>query len=1226
MFIHSILLILFNLIIYALSKEINCNNSLQLFTPKSYIDLYYSKKLRFLDKQSNFIDDFLNLLDLKIFGIKKAVLLARKDILEKVENVLDNEIYSTNIYNLLDEFINEKNVYFCNIMDTIEKNREKIKNKVKKIESKENFKELLSILLEYKTIAENLRLFTQEDIIKELIEKRVNDSNITEIDESEKEILVNNLVNFIKSYDDISTFIISAFLNPTENNFFIIIANYSLIKENFIIDFLKLLKDNRTMSLLLMKIIPDKTLISFCNYTYNHPEDVVLLYNIMVNDENIKKLVPLLLSKMDNNKEELIFELFTNKDILQYPDLITIFVSIGLGFVQDGLSAEGYVDALTELARGAARAFQYNNYDIMKEDLTPECFSFINSTIFENKNQSKFFIYKSLIDTSKSPNDLLNYDNCLKKPPIVTNINIENIEKEGAVPAFVFATMDNSIGENKNKYKIGTQLEECYFVASICLPQGINNGNQQTYDHCTNKDYSHILRYIFNLFTDISETQINAIAIKRNAKITEKISGWKIAFAKFIPFYIILVPSILYIILSFCKKKKYKPIKKEEHSESLIDDRDNKEQKDRNIRELRNRQNKPRWVIYLDEFFNFSKNGKELFNFESKITICNNTNGLKYIVGLIGFSILLTILGQIYLILYNLPMKNFGKQNFYFLINNFFYIFFFIGLRYSPRILFSCSGYILSFKYLCFIEKDSNLFFIKLFSRHFYKYIILVLIILFGRHSYYPLITVLFGIQPINELFNENVLSVPKKSSHFFLSLLTFKSFQINKVDTRVKHYLTDFFWMPINEIFFFIIGTILISLGYKYKLRIDYFIIILVILLYSFKIIFYYAYYYGKEEIYTTLYYYMFDYGDLMLSPLFNLSYYLIGMFFGLINYTIEKGVTSLYRENMYQFIHNEKNNEIINKEDEEKEEIVSRITTFKDESSFQLEELDDEENKINNQPRKHRISLGHKEIKNIKDSIINNKKENKEENKDINNKNEATQELSKEINSMPFLISPVIIKNWHAQRTENRYFFYILVILFSLIIIFFIVIHYYIIYYYKKEIYKTHDEEMKKIFIKLSLDKVICNNFLNFIYLIDIELVVLFVQWGFIILLLKQHFIIEFFNHIYWTFFNKFYFSLLLSCNSIILYIFYESETVVKLNSFNLWLYYFISTVFIFIVAIIIYIVLDSPLKKISKYLFSNNYKINFGEQLIDNNKEENKDASDNTSNDEEEEDEDE
>ena len=168
-----------------------------------------------------------------------------------------------------------------------------------------------------------------------------------------------------------------------------------------------------------------------------------------------------------------------------------------------------------------------------------------------------------------------------------------------------------------------------------------------------------------------------------------------------------------------------------------------------------------------------------------------------------------------------------------------------------------------------------------------------------------------------------------------------------------------------------------------------------------------------------------------------------------------------------------------------------------------------------------------------------------------------------------------------------------------------------------------------MRKILLKLSLEKVVCNKFLNFIYLMDIELVVLFVQWGFFILLLKQHFIIEFFNHIYWTFFNKFYFSFLLSCNSVILYIFYESETVVKLNAFNLWLYYFISTVFIFVVTIIIYITIELPLKRISKYLFSNNYKINFDEPVIDKNIEDKKDVSDNTSDDDdddEEEDEDE
>ena len=790
--------------------------------------------------------------------------------------------------------------------------------------------------------------------------------------------------------------------------------------------------------------------------------------------------------------------------------------------------------------------------------------------------------------------------------------------------------MDNAYGKKKNKYKVGTQLEDCYYVSSICLPQGVKNKtNQKIYNYCTDEDYSHLLRYIFSNFLDLNETEINAFAMKRGAKITDKISWWKIAFAKLIPFYIIIVPLILYIILSFSKKNKYKPKKKEEHSESLIDDANNREQENSNIIELRNRQSNPRWVIYLDEFFNFNNNGKELFNFESKITICNNTNGLKYIGGLMGVSILLTILGQIYLILYNLPMKDFGKSNFYSLYKKFFYSFFFIGLRYSPRILFSCSGYMLSFKFLSFIEKDSNRYFYKFFGRHFFKYIILVIIILFGRHSYYPLISIISGIQPINELFNENVLSIPKKSSEFFLSLLTINSFVINKIENRVQHYLTDFFWMPINEIIFFIIGTILISIGYKYKLRVDYFIIILAIVLYIFKIASYYCYYNFKEEIYTTLYYYMFDYGELMLSPFFNLSYYLIGMYFGLINYTVEKGVTSLYRENMYKFIHNEiDNKEKEEKEEidekEEKEEIIHRRNSFRNESIYQLGELDDEENELNksqSNSRKQRKSIEHKEIVNIEDTIINKKKVKKNKMKEINNNINANQELAKEIKAMPFLISPVLIKNWHSKRTDKKYFFYILVIILSSIIIFFTTIHYYIMHYFKEKISDTEDVPMRKILLKLSLEKVVCNKFLNFIYLMDIELVVLFVQWGFFILLLKQHFIIEFFNHIYWTFFNKFYFSFLLSCNSVILYIFYESETVVKLNAFNLWLYYFISTVFIFVVTIIIYITIELPLKKISKYLFSNNYKISFGEQFIDKTIEENKDVSNNIYDDEKE-----
>ena len=98
------------------------------------------------------------------------------------------------------------------------------------------------------------------------------------------------------------------------------------------------------------------------------------------------------------------------------------------------------------------------------------------------------------------------------------------------------------------------------------------------------------------------------------------------------------------------------------------------------------------------------------------------------------------------------------------------------------------------------------------------------------------------------------------------------------------------------------------------------------------------------------------------------------------------------------------------------------------------------------------------------------------------------------------------------------------------------------------------------------------------------------------FYILYIKQKYIIGFFNHIYWTFFNKFYFSFIISCNSTILYIFFNSETVVKLNIYNLMLFFSIDSLLIFLTTIMINLSLEFPLKKLLKYLFSNEYKINF------------------------------
>lgn len=149
---------------------------------------------------------------------------------------------------------------------------------------------------------------------------------------------------------------------------------------------------------------------------------------------------------------------------------------------------------------------------------------------------------------------------------------------------------------------------------------------------------------------------------------------------------------------------------------------------------------------------------------------------------------------------------------------------------------------------------------------------------------------------------------------------------------------------------------------------------------------------------------------------------------------------------------------------------------------------------------------------------------------------------------------------------------------------------------YYYERdnETDKNNENEARKKIEKLSLDKVIIDKFLNFIYLIDIDIVVFFAHWGSYIFYMKGiYFGKSFISHIYWSFFIKFYFSFLIICNSTILYIFYESETFVKLNLFNLILYFFIAFGFIFFLSIILYISVELPLKKLFKYLFSKEYK---------------------------------
>jgi amino acid permease len=76
------------------------------------------------------------------------------------------------------------------------------------------------------------------------------------------------------------------------------------------------------------------------------------------------------------------------------------------------------------------------------------------------------------------------------------------------------------------------------------------------------------------------------------------------------------------------------------------------------------------------------------------------------------------------------------------------------------------------------------------------------------------------------------------------------------------------------------------------------------------------------------------------------------------------------------------------------------------------------------------------------------------------------------------------------------------------------------------------------------------------------------------------------KFFNSIYWSFFVKSYYSFILISVPVILIIFYDSESIIKVHMYNFFLFSFINLIIIFIFVVIFYSIYDLPLKKIIKY----------------------------------------
>ena len=900
-------------------------------------------------------------------------------------------------------------------------------------------------------------------------------------------------------------------------------------------------------------------------------------------------------------------------------------------------------------------------YDLLRSlNISDECIDHFGSSFifnFENyKTIAIQFINKLVIDISTGKNDFLSFDTCLQKSGILAKFEGNN-NVSIFHPLYIISMIDDT--KNKSSFKNTTLFEKYFFSIGVCLPDVKPNITEV----CKKEDYENIVRSILDVTNDMSTASVESIFLRDK---DDRFSTWQII-RQMIPFFILIIPLFINIFLIIFKKIIIKSKKagviynrlekdqlsseKKEFNEDENNGNEDLEEKicdDESQDEINKNGNGklaiPLWYKLLKDIYSFENNMKELFNFNLNNRNINNINGLGYTKGLMGLSILLIVLGYTFFILFNLPIKHFGIWNFHDTIASFLFFPILIGLRYSPRIIFSCSGYTLTYKYLSFISREPDYFFLKFSLLESYKYFILILFILFVKYSLYHIDILIGDNSPSWEIFEKMVLKISGTGFKTFIKLISFKLFDIEMDNERLSQDIFDYFWMPLNEIFFFIFGTILISFGYKLKLRIDYIIIILASSLFIGKIIYYYVYYYNSEKIYTTLYYSLFEYGKLMLNPLFNLPYFLIGMYFGLINYTILRGVSQVYMPNN-SFEMNDCNNEkpqtniakIIENDDTDDDNNVFHTQTqfgfsktysqgnnnYKNPFNENQNDDNDQDDNQNLIRKKNSISNFNK-IKLFDNLKIISEGDEKDKNDDnifdldkydkniipFDKISYNSMNQSSELKEMPFLITPSNIVNFIRKTKKNNYYLIILVIL-TFIIIIFIFLNFMLVLAISNPDGSDNPQEKEDFMEKVSLEKIISNKFLNFIYLIDIELLVIFVQFGFFYLYMRgQELINGFFNHIYWAFFSKIYFSFSLILSPIILLNFYNSETLIKVNIINIYVYSFINTFLIFIFMIIFYVYMELPLKKLFKF-FIRKYHIEYNED--NNQKDENEEDND-------------
>ena len=409
--------------------------------------------------------------------------------------------------------------------------------------------------------------------------------------------------------------------------------------------------------------------------------ELYLNYNNMFSLLNLLLFIPLIFLQINCSY----LNLQQLKSIKEDDDFINYTILKLIKFVMESALQLKYIPGISEIC-------------VEKLDRS---FFIMDKDIYSNEEilLAKYYYIKLLLDSSTNINDLSSFPNCINSDHDY-NFTQSNPENRPVNPLYITIFLDRR--KEQLEYFRNANLSSSYLVG-ICFIEG-----------CDNNDIRLLSENVMDLLnlTNANET-LEIFTLSEQLEPNNPL----ILFFKLLPFNIVLIDIfiilfykfIFYIFTSFyklcCRKKiiKIKPkFGDEEKNNSLNNSFVNTKSK---IKPKKN------YEKYLNALFNIENNFDFLLNSETKdeINQNNNNDGLSYMIGIKGISMITLIFGFIFLDFYNIPIIKKSLDNFYEIISNPFFFPFYFGIKYAPKLLLCSSGFSLFYKFVCFLDEKTEI-------------------------------------------------------------------------------------------------------------------------------------------------------------------------------------------------------------------------------------------------------------------------------------------------------------------------------------------------------------------------------------------------------------------------------------------------------------------------------------------------------------------------------------